>query len=264
MSYMERNLEKRLDPRLLVENAKSIISLAFNYYPPKLQKEETLKIAKFAYGKDYHLIIKDKLNSLVEKLKSTHNNFQYRIFVDSAPVLERTWAKRAGLGWIGKNSNLIIPKVGSFVFLSQIILDLELNYDKPFEKNYCGSCSRCIDSCPTKALSRPYVIDARKCISYLTIEFKEKLKSDNIKSLNNNIFGCDICLDICPHNKKPEPHLEKNFTSKEELLLMSKEDWFNLTQEKFSNLFSKSAVKRSKFKGLKRNIDFIKNENKDI
>lgn len=260
MSYMERNLEKRLNPCLLLENAKSIISLAFNYYPPKLLKEETFKIAKFAYGKDYHTVIKCKLNSLVEKIKTIVGDFQHRIFVDSAPVLERAWAKRSGLGWIGKNSNLIIPKVGSFVFLSQIILDLELNYDKPFTKNYCENCNRCIEACPTGALKAQYIIDARKCLSYITIELKEEFDIDNVKSLNDNIFGCDICLDICPHNQKIKPHLETEFMPKEKLFTMAKDDWFNLTQEQFSELFSKSAVKRSKFKGLKRNIDFIKKQ----
>ncbi len=259
MSYMENHFDKRLDPRLLVDNAKSVVSLLLNYYPKETQKgEDTPKIAKYAYGKDYHHVIKKKLKELYFFINKEIGEVGGRVFVDSAPVLDKAWAEKSGLGWVGKNGNLINPKHGSFFFIAELILDIELAYDGPI-KDYCGTCTRCIDACPTGAIVKPYVVDGSKCISYLTIELKDEIIPKEFKGkMENWIFGCDICQDVCPWNRFSKPTQEADFSPHENLLKMSKADWFDLTEEIFQELFKKSAVKRTKYKGLKRNIDFLK------
>ena len=259
MDYMNNHFDKRLDPRLLVDNAKSVVSLLLNYYPtPSHQLEESsFKISKYAYGEDYHFVIKDKLSELFQFINDTIGEVGGRIFVDSAPVMDKVWAKKSGLGWIGKNSNLIHPKNGSFFFIAELILDLELQPDGPM-KDYCGTCTKCIDACPTDAIVEPYVVDGSKCISYLTIELKDAILPSYFKDkMDNWIFGCDICQDVCPWNRFSKPTNETKFFPHENLLNMSKADWKDMTQEVFSTLFKNSAVKRTKMSGLKRNIDFI-------
>ena len=259
MVYMNNHFDKRLDPRLLVDNAKSVVSLLLNYYPtPSHQLEESsFKISKYAYGEDYHFVIKDKLSELFQFINDTIGEVGGRIFVDSAPVMDKVWAKKSGLGWIGKNSNLIHPKNGSFFFIAELILDLELESDGPM-KDYCGTCTKCIDACPTDAIVEPYVVDGSKCISYLTIELKDAILPSYFKDkMDNWIFGCDICQDVCPWNRFSKPTNETKFFPHENLLNMSKADWKDMTQEVFSTLFKNSAVKRTKMSGLKRNIDFI-------
>ncbi len=257
MTYMQNNFEKRLDPGLLVENAKSIISVLLNYYPKKkLTTENNYKIAKYAYGKDYHFVLKNKLHKLISIIENNTGKRNYRVFVDSAPVMEKAWAQKSGLGWIGKNTCLINKNIGSFFFIGQIIIDLELNYDK-HGKNYCGDCTKCIDACPTGAITKPFEIDANKCISYLTIEYKNELPKELKSKFNNWIFGCDICQDVCPWNRFAKPHNEPAFYPNEGLQKMKKNDWENLNEEKFKKIFSDSAVKRIKFEGLKRNIEFL-------
>ena len=259
MVYMNNHFDKRLDPRLLVDNAKSVVSLLLNYYPtPSHQLEESsFKISKYAYGEDYHFVLKDKLSELFQFINDTIGDVGGRIFVDSAPVMDKVWAKKGGLGWIGKNSNLIHPKNGSFFFIAELILDLELESDGPM-KDYCGTCTKCIDACPTDAIVEPYVVDGSKCISYLTIELKDAILPSYFKDkMDNWIFGCDICQDVCPWNRFSKPTNETKFFPHENLLNMSKADWKDMTQEVFSTLFKNSAVKRTKMSGLKRNIDFI-------
>lgn len=259
MDYMNNHFDKRLDPRLLVDNAKSVVSLLLNYYqPPSNQLDESsFKISKYAYGEDYHFVIKDKLSELFQFINDTIGEVGGRIFVDSAPVMDKVWAKKSGLGWIGKNSNLIHPKNGSFFFIAELILDLELESDGPM-KDYCGTCTKCIDACPTDAIVEPYVVDGSKCISYLTIELKDAILPSYFKDkMDNWIFGCDICQDVCPWNRFSKPTNETKFFPHENLLNMSKADWKDMTQEVFSTLFKNSAVKRTKMSGLKRNIDFI-------
>ncbi|MCK4661743.1 MAG: tRNA epoxyqueuosine(34) reductase QueG [Bacteroidales bacterium] len=258
MKYMENHFEKRLDPSKLVEGAKSIISVLFNYYSSENQKDtDAPKISKYAYGKDYHHIIKNKLNKLLHFINSNITKVNGRYFTDSAPVLERVWAKEAGLGWIGKNSLLINKKYGSFCFIGELIIDIELEYDKPI-KDYCGTCNKCVESCPVNAIIKPFVVDASKCISYFTIEKKGNIP-DNMKGkFNNWIFGCDICQNVCPWNKKLETNYENAFIPKQEMLKMTKNDWYNLTQEKFNLLFKDSPIQRTKYSGLKRNIEFIR------
>ena len=259
MQYMENNFDKRLDPRLLVEDAKSVISLSLNYYPTDIQLDpDAPKISKYAYGKDYHTVIKDKLFELLSFIEQEIGAVSGRAFVDSAPVLDRAWAKQAGLGWIGKNSNLLNKKSGSFFFLAELIIDLELEYDHPFTTDHCGTCTRCIDACPTDAIISPYLIDATHCISYLTIELKEEIPTTFQDKMDNWMFGCDICQDVCPWNKFSSPHSEPLFQPQEQLLKMKKEDWQDITEDVFKGIFKNSAVKRTKFKGLTRNIDFIK------
>ncbi|MBV6643092.1 MAG: tRNA epoxyqueuosine(34) reductase QueG [Cyclobacteriaceae bacterium] len=257
MSYLENHFEKRLDPRKLVPGAKSVISLIFNYFPEKDQAtRDGFKVAKYAYGKDYHFVIKDKLKDFFEKLKNQIGEIDGRVFVDSAPVHERAWAAKSGLGWIGKNSLLLNKEMGSFFFLAEIILDLELNPDGPV-KDHCGTCTACMDACPTDAIPEPYVVDGSRCISYLTIELKEEIPDEFHDKMEDWIFGCDICQDVCPWNRFSKPHEEpafqpggwENFT---------KDDWTELTEEVFRKVFKKSAVKRTKFSGLKRNIEFLK------
>jgi epoxyqueuosine reductase len=259
MDYMERNVDKRLDPRLLVDNAKSVVSLLLNYYTPEKQNDTTApKLSQYAYGKDYHFVIKDKLKELFHFIQETIGEVGGRVFVDSAPVMDKVWAEKSGLGWIGKNTNLIHPKEGSFFFIAELILDLELIPDGPI-KDYCGSCTRCIDACPTDALIAPYVIDAKKCISYLTIELKDEIiPSEFTGKMDNWMFGCDICQDVCPWNRFAKKHNESSFNPHPDLLNMNKVDWHDITEEVYQELFKKSAVKRTKMSGLRRNINFLR------
>lgn len=257
MRYLENHFDKRLDPRLLVPGARSVISLVYNYYPEKdLAKDDNLKIAKYAYGEDYHDVIKLKLKELLQQIHEQIGEVNGRAFVDSAPVMERVWAQRSGLGWIGKNSLLLNKSIGSFFFLAELIVDLELEYDGPV-KDYCGTCTACIDACPTEAIPAPYVVDGSKCISYFTIELKEEIPTDVKGKFENWIFGCDICQDVCPWNRFSTPHQEKKFTPPTALENMTKREWQEITEEVFQTLFRKSAVKRTKFNGLKRNIEFV-------
>lgn len=257
MSYLENYFDKRLDPTLLVPGAKSVISLLYNYYPEKdLSTESDLKIAKYAYGEDYHFVVKDKLKIIFERLQQHVGDIQGRVFVDSAPVMERAWAKKSGLGWIGKNSLLLNKNSGSFYFLSEIILDLELEYDGPV-KDYCGTCTACMDACPTDAIAEPYVVDGSKCISYFTIELKEEIPASVKGKFENWIFGCDICQDVCPWNRFSKPHQESRFNSNPQLRSMTENEWKEITEDVFENMFKNSPVKRTKLEGLKRNIRFV-------
>ena len=257
MSYLERNFDKRLNPQKLVPGSKSVISLAFNYFPPrKILKKNSFIISKYAYGKDYHFVIKKKLKTLFSLIKEKIGNIEGRVFVDSAPIHERAWAKISGLGWIGKNSLLLNKKMGSYFFLAEIICDLELEYDTPVT-DHCGTCTKCIDACPTNAITQAQVIDANKCISYLTIENKNEIPPELSKSFNNYIFGCDICQDVCPWNKFSKPHDEKEFLPNDEVSNFSNKDWEELTHDTFNRIFKNSAIKRTRFKGLKRNIKAV-------
>lgn len=257
MSYLENYFDKRLDPTLLVPGAKSVISLLYNYYPEKdLATENDLKIAKYAYGEDYHFVVKDKLKILFERLQEQVGDIQGRVFVDSAPVMERAWAKKSGLGWVGKNSLLLNKTSGSFFFLAEIILDLEFEYDGPV-KDYCGTCTACMDACPTDAIAEPYVVDGSKCISYFTIELKEEIPTSVKGKFENWIFGCDICQDVCPWNRFSKPHQEARFNSNPQLSSMTEQDWREITEDVFQNVFKNSPVKRTKLEGLKRNIRFV-------
>lgn len=259
MAYMENHFDKRLDPRLLVEDAKSVISLTLNYFPEQSQTDpEAPKISKYAFGNDYHEVIKEKLFQLLEFIRDQIGEVSGRAFVDSAPVLDRAWAKKSGIGWVGKNSNIISKKSGSFFFLAELIIDLELEQDMPFSTDHCGTCTKCIDACPTEAILSPYIIDAKKCISYLTIELKDEIPASFSDKMDNWMFGCDVCQDVCPWNRFAVPHSEPQFQPKENLLQMKKEDWMDITEDVFKTIFKNSAVKRTKFKGLTRNIDFIK------
>ena len=257
MSYLEKNFDKRLDPTKLVPGAKSIISLTFNYFPTKKKfNDNSFLISKYAYGKDYHIIIKDKLKELFSQMKKEVGDIEGRVFVDSAPIHERAWAKISGLGWIGKNSLLLNKKMGSYFFLAELICDLDLEYDSTVS-DHCGTCTKCIDACPTDAITQAQVVDANRCISYLTIENKNEIPKELSKSFNNYIFGCDICQDVCPWNRFSTSHNEKEFLPKEEFSKMSKKDWQELTHETFNKIFKNSAVKRAKFQGLKRNIKAV-------
>ncbi len=257
MQYMANHFDKRLDPRLLVDGAKSVISVLYNYYTDKKQTDaEAPKISKYAYGEDYHVVVKDKLHHLFEFIKDKAGEVNGRVFVDSAPVMDKVWAKKSGAGWIGKNSNLINKQHGSFFFIGEIILDLQLPEDSPI-KDYCGTCTRCIDACPTDAIVEPYVVNGSKCISYFTIELKNEIPNDVKGKFENWAFGCDICQDVCPWNRFSKPHNEPRFEPAVSLLEMTKKDFENLTEESFNKVFKKSAVKRTKFNGLKRNIQFL-------
>ncbi|PIE49780.1 MAG: tRNA epoxyqueuosine(34) reductase QueG [Flavobacteriales bacterium] len=256
MSYLENHFDKRLDPTKLVEGAKSVISLLLNYYPEKKQREDGYKISKYAYGTDYHFVIKDKLKSLLHYIQEEIGEVNGRVFVDSAPVLDKAWAAKSGLGWIGKNSNLITQKVGSFYFIAELIIDLDLEYDSP-TTDHCGTCTACIDACPTKAIIAPYVVDGSNCISYFTIELKDKIPSGFKDQFKDWMFGCDICQDVCPWNRFSKPHDEPLFNPHPQLLEMTYKDWEDITETVFKDIFKKSAVKRTKFKGLKRNIRFL-------
>ncbi|MDA9555315.1 tRNA epoxyqueuosine(34) reductase QueG [Pelobium sp.] len=258
MDYMNNHFDKRLDPRLLVDGAKSVISVALNYYTTEKQEDETApKISKYAYGSDYHFVIKDKLKALLNFIEENIGEVNGRAFVDSAPVLDKVWAQKAGLGWLGKHSNLIAKQSGSFFFLAELIIDLDLTPDTPFVTDHCGDCTRCIDACPTDAIVAPYVVDGSKCISYLTIELKEQIPAEFKGKMDNWMFGCDVCQDVCPWNRFATPHQEKAFNPHSDLLQLTKADWEDITEEIFKDLFKNSAVKRTKFEGLKRNINFL-------
>tara|TARA_B100001079_G_scaffold32562_1_gene24517 strand:+ start:899 stop:1825 length:927 start_codon:yes stop_codon:yes gene_type:complete len=257
MKYMENYFEKRLDPRKLVDDAKSIISLTYNYYPEDLQNKEAPKVSKYAYGMDYHYVIKEKLNFFLTFIKDKIGNVHGRAFVDSAPILEKAWAAKSGIGWVGKNSNLITKQVGSFYFLAELIVDLDLDYDR-IESDHCGECTACIDSCPTQAITQPYVVDGSKCISYFTIELKENIPKEFKGKFDDWVFGCDVCQDVCPWNKFSKSHKEPLFQSSSELMKMSRDEWNEITEETFNKIFKNSAVKRTGYKGLTRNLNFIK------
>tara|TARA_B100001750_G_scaffold43767_1_gene32112 strand:- start:188947 stop:189870 length:924 start_codon:yes stop_codon:yes gene_type:complete len=257
MGYMANHFDKRLDPRLLVDGAKSVISLLLNYYPEEEQKSSTYKISKYAYGQDYHHVIKSKLRELHNFIVEEIGEVNGRAFVDSAPVLDKAWAAKSGLGWIGKNSNLLTQQVGSFYFIAELIVDLELDYDTPVT-DHCGTCTACIDACPTNAIVEPYVVDGSKCISYFTIELKNEIPNEFQGKFDDWAFGCDVCQDVCPWNRFSKPHREPLFDPHPDLLNMSKKDWEEMTEDVFKKVFKKSAVKRTKFSGLKRNIDFLK------
>lgn len=262
MQYMENHFDKRLDPTKLVPGAKSIVSLIYNYYPEEAnEQDDSYKIAKYSYGKDYHFVIKDILKSFMEDVRQEIGDVNGRIFVDSAPVMERAWASRSGIGWTGKHTLLLNRNMGSFFFLAELILDLELVADGP-AKDYCGTCTACIDSCPTDAILEPYKLDASKCISYLTIELKDEIPDSFQGKMNDWIFGCDICQDVCPWNRFARPHSQPLFKAHEQLGRMNKSEWEELTKDVFQEIFRKSAVKRAKFEGLKRNISFIKKARK--
>ncbi|HVA98715.1 MAG TPA: tRNA epoxyqueuosine(34) reductase QueG [Bacteroidia bacterium] len=256
MTYMENYFDKRLDPRLLVDNAKSVISLLLNYYPSEKQNSDAPKISKYAYGNDYHSVIKDKLKKLIQFIQENIGAVNCRAFVDSAPVLDKAWAKKSGLGWIGKNSNLITKKNGSFFFIAELICDLEFEYDGAL-KDYCGTCTRCIDACPTEAIVAPYVVDGSKCISYFTIELKENIPAEMKGKMDDWMFGCDVCQDVCPWNRFSEPHQEPLFAAQEPILEMTKKDWAEITEDVFEKTFKNSPLKRPKYEGIKRNIQFI-------
>ncbi len=257
MQYMENHFDKRLDPTKLVEGSKSVISLLLNYFPSEEQNQDSYKISKYAYGMDYHFVIKDKLKSLLHFIQEEIGEVHGRVFVDSAPVLDKAWAAKSGLGWIGKNSNLLTQQVGSYYFIAELIVDLELKYDAAVT-DHCGTCTACIDACPTDAIVQPYVVDGSKCISYLTIELKNEIPSDFEGKMDDWMFGCDVCQDVCPWNRFSKPHNEPLFNPNPELLSFSKKDWEEITEEVFKKVFKKSAVKRTKLSGLKRNIDFLK------
>lgn len=257
MHYMENHFEKRIDPTKLVEGAKSVVTLMYNYYNDKKQTDPNApKISTYAYGKDYHYVVKDKLKTLLARIQEEIGEVNGRCFVDSAPVLERDWAKHSGMGWIGKNTLLINKQQGSFFFLAELIIDLELEADAPI-RDYCGTCTRCIDACPTEAIVEPYLVDGSKCISYFTIELKEAIPNEVKGKFENWMFGCDICQDVCPWNRFSKRHDEPQFEPHPDLLGMTKGDWEEVTEEVFRALFRKSAVKRTKLKGLQRNIDFL-------
>ena len=258
MQYMENYFDKRLDPRLLVNGAKSVISLSFNYFPIETQKEDTYKVAKYAFGEDYHHVLKSKLKELTFFINGTIGAVNGRAFVDSAPVLERVWAEKSGLGWRGKNSLLIQKNKGSYFFLAELILDIELDYDNPFVTDHCGNCTQCIDACPTEAILPNNTVDGSKCISYFTIELKDELPPSMKGKFEDWMFGCDICQDVCPWNRFSKSNLEPKFTPHPELMEMTKTDWEEITEDIFKIIFKKSAVKRSKFTGLERNITFLK------
>jgi epoxyqueuosine reductase len=253
---MENHFDKRLDPRLLVPGGKSVVSILLNYYTEEQQAKGAPKISKYAYGKDYHLVIKDKLKQLFQKIQEEIGEVNGRVFVDSAPVMDKAWAVRSGLGWMGKNTNLINQKVGSFFFIAELIIDLELEYDTPVT-DHCGTCTACIDACPTEALT-PYNIDASKCISYLTIELKDQIPNEFQNKMDNWAFGCDVCQDVCPWNRFSKTHNEPLFDPKPELMDYNQKDWEELTETTFETIFKNSAVKRTRYQGLKRNLSFLK------
>ena len=256
MAYMENNFDKRLDPTLLVDDAKSVVSLLLNYYPDELQNQDSYRISKYAYGQDYHFVIKDKLKELLNSIEGNIGSVSGRAFVDSAPVLDKAWAAKSGLGWIGKNSNLLTQKTGSFYFIAELIIDLDLDYDNS-TTDHCGTCTACINACPTEAIVAPYVVDGSKCISYFTIELKENIPFEMKGKFEDWAFGCDICQDVCPWNKFSKAHNEPLFNLNPELLSMSKKDWKEITEETFRAVSKNSPLKRTKFQGIKRNIDFL-------
>ncbi|MBS1765492.1 MAG: tRNA epoxyqueuosine(34) reductase QueG [Bacteroidetes bacterium] len=257
MSYMERNIDKRLDPRKLVEGAQSVISLLYNYYPSEKQNSDSPKISKYAYGRDYHLVIKEKLFALFNFIREKAGHVSGRVFTDSAPVLDRAWAKKSGLGWIGKNANLINPRAGSFFFIAELILDMQLDTDAPI-KDYCGSCTRCMDACPTEAIVQPFVVDGSKCISYFTIELRDSIPVSFKNKFNNWMFGCDICQDVCPWNRFSKPIDTDELKPYKEILSMTSGEWQEITEDVFKEIFKESPLSRAGFDGIKRNLQFLK------
>ncbi|MBK0370515.1 tRNA epoxyqueuosine(34) reductase QueG [Flavobacterium agrisoli] len=256
MQYMEHHFDKRLDPTLLVDDAKSVVSLLLNYYPQEFQNGNSFKVSKYAYSTDYHFVIKEKLNELLFSIREHIGAVSGRAFVDSAPVLDKAWAAKSGLGWIGKNSNLLTQKVGSFYFIAELILDLELDYDHAVT-DHCGTCTACIDACPTQAIVAPYTVDGSKCISYFTIELKGQIPAEMKGKFDDWVFGCDVCQDVCPWNRFSKPHQEPLFSANHELLTFSKSDWLELTEETFKVVFKDSPLKRAKYSGIVRNISFL-------
>ncbi|MES2411317.1 MAG: tRNA epoxyqueuosine(34) reductase QueG [Bacteroidota bacterium] len=257
MKYMENHFDKRLNPTLLVDDAKSVISLLLNYYPSETQNPESYKISKYAYGQDYHFVIKEKLKELLHTVQTEIGEVSGRAFVDSAPVLDKAWAAKSGLGWIGKNSNLLTQQVGSFYFIAELVVDLDLEYDYA-TTDHCGTCTACLDACPTEAIVAPYVVDGSKCISYFTIELKENIPQEMKGKMDDWMFGCDICQDVCPWNRFSKSHNEPLFNPNSEILSFTKKDWEEITQDTFKKVFKNSAVKRTKLEGLQRNIRFLK------
>lgn len=257
MKFMEDYFDKRLDPLLLVDGAKSVVSLLINYYPSEVQNKDSYKISKYAYGKDYHNVIKKKLKKLLTALRTEIGEISGRAFIDIAPIMDKAWAAKSGLGWIGKHSNLITQQVGSFYFIAELIIDLELDYDHP-TTDHCGTCTACIDACPTQAIIEPYKVDGSKCISYYTIELKDNLPVEAKGKMEDWMFGCDICQDVCPWNKFSKPHSEPLFNPNQELLSFSKKDWEEITEETFEEVFKGTPIKRTQYKGLTRNINFLK------
>jgi epoxyqueuosine reductase len=257
MHYMENHFDMRLDPRKLVDGAQSVISLSYNYYTEKKLQDDAPRFSKYAFGEDYHIVVKDKLKILLQKIKNETGAIHARVFVDSAPVLERAWANKSGIGWIGKHSLLINKQHGSFFFLAEIILDVELEYDLPFATDHCGTCTACIDACPTDAIVENKVVNGSKCISYLTIELKDALPTAYKNKMDDWMFGCDICQDVCPWNRFSKVHNESRFEPSDKLLNMNRKEWKEITEEIFNEIFKKSAVKRTKYEGLKRNILFL-------
>lgn len=257
MKYMENHFDKRLNPTLLIDDAKSVISLLLNYYPSEIQNTDSYKISKYAYGQDYHFVVKEKLKELLQTIQTEIGEVSGRAFVDSAPVLDKAWAAKSGLGWIGKNSNLLTQQVGSFYFIAELVVDLDLEYDYA-TTDHCGTCTACIDACPTEAIVSPYVVDGSKCISYFTIELKENIPQEMKGKMDDWIFGCDVCQDVCPWNRFSKSHNEPLFNPNPELLSMTKKDWEEITEDTFEKVFKNSAVKRTKLDGLKRNIKFLK------
>lgn len=258
MQYLENFFDKRLDPTLLVPGARSIVTLLYNYYPEKeIGEQSDFKVARYAYGEDYHFVIKEKLKDFMERISGRIGHVEGRAFVDSAPVMERAWAKKSGVGWVGKNSLLLTREAGSFFFLAELIIDLELEYDGPV-RDYCGTCTACLDACPTDAITEPYVVDGSKCISYFTIELKEEIPADYKGKFENWIFGCDICQEVCPWNRFAKPHQEPRFAPSDDLKKFTTDDWKEMTEDVFKKVFKTSPVKRTKFEGLKRNIGFVK------
>ncbi|MEZ4816522.1 MAG: tRNA epoxyqueuosine(34) reductase QueG [Flavobacteriaceae bacterium] len=257
MSYMENHFDKRLDPTKLVEGSKSVISVLLNYFPKEFQRKDSYKISKYAYGTDYHSVIKEKLKALLFFIQNEIGAVNGRAFVDSAPVLDKVWAAKSGQGWVGKHSNLLSKQVGSFFFIAELIVDVALEYDAPVT-DHCGTCTACIDACPTQAIVQPYVVDGSKCISYLTIELKNEIPAHFSSQMDHWMFGCDVCQDVCPWNRFSKAHSEPLFNPHPELLSKSKKEWKEITEEVFAEIFKKSAVKRTKFSGLQRNISFLK------
>lgn len=262
MSYMERYFDLRTDPTKLVPGARSVITLLMNYYPSATQNAEAPKISKYAYGRDYHEVIRDKLNTFLARLKEQIGDINGRGFVDSAPVLERSWAAKSGLGWVGKNGNLLTREAGSFFFIATLIVDLALEYDDPMARDYCGTCTKCLDACPTEAILAPAVIDGSRCISYLTIELKEALIAPEFKGkMDGWMFGCDVCQDVCPWNRFARPHQEPDLEAFPEVLHLSRAEWEAMDEDTFRQLLKYSPIKRSKWKGIQRNLKFL---NRDI
>lgn len=260
MKYMENHFDLRVDPTKLVPGARSVITLLMNYYPSESQQEEAPRISKYAWGKDYHIVIREKLHVLLDKIQTEAGTINGRGFVDSAPVLERSWAQRSGLGWVGKNGNLINKQSGSFFFIATLICDLELEYDDPMTKDYCGTCTRCIDACPTGAILPGKVVDGSKCISYFTIELKEALIPEEMKGrFDNWAFGCDTCQDVCPWNRFSTPSIEPGFAALPQILELSTKEWQDMSEEQFKKWFRDSPLKRSKWSGIQRNLKFLQN-----